>query len=202
MTHPSRLIFLPGASGNTDFWRPAARQLVHPAHQLHVGWPGFGPTPADPQVNSLDDLVARLLPAIDRPTALVAQSMGGIVAVRAALERPERITHLVLSVTSGGVNMPAFGAQDWRADFAAEYPGAPRWFLDEHSDLSARLADLSMPVLLLWGDRDPISPVAVGEHLARLLPRATLQVLAGAGHDLGNSHASEVAQLIDRHMLS
>lgn len=159
--HPSTLIFLPGASDNTDFWRPAARQLAHPAHQLHVGWPGFGPTPADPQVNSLDDLVTRLLPTIDQPTALVAQSMGGIVAVRAALARPEWITHLVLSVTSGGVNMP---------------------------------------VLLLWGDSDPISPVAVGEHLAGLLPRATLYVLTGAGHDLGSSHAPEVAQLIDRHL--
>ncbi|MGH8438237.1 MAG: alpha/beta fold hydrolase [Pseudomonas sp.] len=200
-TLPSRLIFLPGASGNTEFWHPAAQCLVYPAAQLHIGWPGFGPTPPDPSVQSMDDLVTRLLPAIDQPTALIAQSMGGIVAVCAALQRPERITHLVLSATSGGVNMPAFGAQDWRPEFTAEYPSLPRWFIDDHSDLSDRLAELQMPVLLLWGDNDPISPVEVGEHLARLLPCTTLQVLPGAGHDLGFSHARKVAGLIDRHLL-
>lgn len=196
---PSRLIFLPGASGNTEFWRPAARQLAHRAHQLHIGWPGFGSTPADPAVQGMDDLVARVLPHIDQPTALIAQSMGGIVAVRAALEKPEHITHLVLSVTSGGVNMPALGAQDWRSEFCAEFPSLPRWFIDDHSDLSQRLAELQMPVLLLWGDNDPISPVKVGEHLARLLPNSQLHVLPDAGHDLGFSHATQVARLIDSH---
>lgn len=200
-TPPSRLIFLPGASGNTEFWRPAAQRLACPAAQLHIGWPGFGPTPPDPGVQSMNDLVTRLLADIDRPTALIAQSMGGIVAVRAALEKPEQITHLVLSVTSGGVNMPALGAQDWRPEFTAEYPVLPRWFIDDHSDMSARLAALKMPVLLLWGDNDPISPVRVGEHLAQLLPRATLHVLPGAGHDLGFSHAAQVAKLIDGHLL-
>lgn len=199
---PSRLIFLPGASGNTDFWRPAAQRLACSAQQLHVGWPGLGPTPADPRVKSLDDLVARLLPEIDQPTALVAQSMGGIIAVRAALKRSEHITHLVLSVTSGGVNMPALGAHDWRPEFTAENPGLPRWFIDDQSDLSDQLTALQIPVLLLWGDNDPISPVRVGEHLAQLLPCSTLHVLQGAGHDLGFSHASEVASLIDRHLLT
>lgn len=200
-TLPSRLIFLPGASGNTEFWRPAAQCLTCPAAQLHIGWPGFGPTPPDPSVHSMDDLVTRLLAAIDQPTALIAQSMGGIVAVRAALEKPEQITHLVLSVTSGGVNMPDLGAQDWRPEFAAEYPALPRWFFDDHSDMCARLPALQIPVLLLWGDNDLISPVRVGEHLAQLLPCATLHVLPGAGHDLGLSHAAQAARLIDGHLL-
>lgn len=199
-TQPAKLAYLPGASGNTDFWRPAAQRVTHPATPIFIGWPGFGPTAPDPNVQHMDDLVARLLLEIDRPTALVAQSMGGLIAVRAALQRPERVTHLVLSVTSGGVNMPAFGAQDWRADFAAEHPNVPRWFLDDQSDLGDRLNALHMPVLLLWGDSDPISPVAVGEHLALLFPCATLQVLQGAGHDLGFSHAQAVAALIDRHL--
>lgn len=199
-TPPSRIIFLPGASGDTDFWRPSAQCLCHPAQQLHVGWPGFGVTASEPGIQSLDDLVTRLLPEIDQPTALVAQSMGGIVAVRAALQRPELITHLVLSVTSGGVDMAALGAQDWRTEFVTENPSLPRWFTDDQSDLSAQLAELQIPVLLLWGDDDPISPVQVGEHLAQLLPCARLHVFVGAGHDLGYSHSHEVAQLIDEHL--
>lgn len=197
---PSKLLFLPGASGNTEFWRPAAGRLAHPAQQVHIGWPGFGSMPPDPSVTGMAGLVARVLPEIDQPAALVAQSMGGIVAVCAALERPERVTHLVLTVTSGGVDMPALGAQDWRPDFAAANPNLPRWFLDDRTDLTARLAELRMPVLLLWGDADPISPVRVGQRLAELLPRAELHVIAGGGHDLGLTHAVEVARLIDRHL--
>lgn len=197
---PSKLLFLPGASGNTEFWRPAAERLSHPAQQIHIGWPGFGSTPPDPSVTGMADLVARVLPEIDQPTALVAQSMGGIVAVYAALGRSERVTHLVLTVTSGGMDMSALGAQDWRPDFAAANPSLPRWFLDDCTDLTARLAELHMPVLLLWGDVDPISPARVGQRLAELLPRAELHIFPGGGHDLGFTHAAEVAGLIDRHL--
>ena len=102
---PAKLLFLPGASGNTRFWLPVAERLAHPAQHVHIGWPGFGDTPPLPSVTGMDDLVTRVLAEIDRPTALVAQSMGGIVAVLAALERPELITHLTLTVTSGGVDM-------------------------------------------------------------------------------------------------
>jgi pimeloyl-ACP methyl ester carboxylesterase len=161
--------------------------------------PSAGPALEPPPlagVTGMDDLVARVLAEIDRPTALVAQSMGGIVAVRAALERPELITHLTLTVTSGGVDMSALGAHDWRPDFAAANPTLPSWFLDDQTDLTLRLAELRMPVLLLWGDSDPISPVRVGQRLAQLLPRAELHVFPDADHDLGFTHAAEVAGLM------
>jgi pimeloyl-ACP methyl ester carboxylesterase len=57
-----------------------------------------------------------------------------------------------------------------------------------------------MPVLFLWGDADPISPVKVGEKLAALLPHANLHIFAGADHDLAYTHAAEVAALIDQHL--
>ncbi|NBF06500.1 alpha/beta fold hydrolase [Pseudomonas sp. Fl5BN2] len=197
---PQQLLFLPGASGNRQFWQPLAAQLRHPARQVHLGWPGFGDTPAQPDVQGMDDLVDLVLQRVDRPTALVAQSMGGIIAVRAALQRPELITHLVLSVTSGGVDMRDLGATDWRGDYAAAYPRLPRWFIDDHSDLGPRLGELRMPTLLLWGDCDPISPVAVGQRLARLLPRARLRIVPGADHDLGLTHANLAAHWLEEHL--
>ena len=96
--------------------------------------------------------------------------------------------------------MSALGAQDWRPDFEAANPNLPRWFLRDRTDLTARLAELHMPVLLLWGDADPISPVRVGQRLVELLPLAELHVISGGGHDLGSTHAAEVARLIDRHL--
>ena len=44
---------------------------------------------------------------------------------------------------------------------------------------------IDSPTLLIWGDRDLISPVSVGEHLDSLLPDSHLVVLPGAAHLAG-----------------
>lgn len=200
MNKPSKLIFLPGASGQTRFWQPVAAQLAYPAPTVHVGWPGFGGLPRDPGVHGLDDLVSMVVAEIDQPTALIAQSMGGVIALRAALGKPELVTHLVLCVSSGGIDLSPYDAQDWRPAMRAAQPDLPDWFASDRHDLAPRLGGLDIPTLLLWGDADPISPVPVGRRLASLLPRARLHVFAGAGHDLAAALASEVAPLIDRHL--
>lgn len=41
---------------------------------------------------------------------------------------------------------------------------------------------LELPVEILWGDKDTVTPLAQAEHLAELLPRARLTVLPGVGH--------------------
>jgi poly(3-hydroxyoctanoate) depolymerase len=199
---PPTLLFLPGASGNTALWRPVADGLSLPGPRRFIGWPGFGGMPRDPRVNGLADLVERLIAEITGPTVLFAQSMGGVIALQAALKKPENVRALVLSVTSGGINVGALGGIDWRPHFARQNPELPRWFLDERQegDLTSRLRDLQAPTLLLWGDADPISPVAVGQRLAELLPRAELVVVAGGTHDLASERAAEILPHIERHL--
>ena len=200
MHTPTKLIFLPGAAGSPNFWRPVSDLLVHPASRTLLGWPGFDLVPADPNMHGMTDLVAMVLKEMDQPCALIAQSMGGVIAVQAALKRPELLTHLVLAVTSGGVDMSAFHAEDWRAAFLAANPAAPSWFVDYREDLSGRIGSIRAPTLLLWGDVDPISPVAVGRHLQNLLPRGSLHVLHGGKHDLVIKLAPDVARLVDEHL--
>ena len=200
MNKPGKLIFLPGAGGSPDFWRPVASLLVHHASRTLLGWPGFGAVPADPDMRGIQDLVALVVAEIDQPSALIAQSMGGVIAVQAALERPGLITHLVLSATSGGVNMPDLQVEDWRPAFFAANPMFPRWFADYEEDLSDAIGSLHVPTLLLWGDADPISPVAVGLRLKKLLPNSRMNVFPGGGHDLANKLAASVAPLIDEHL--
>jgi pimeloyl-ACP methyl ester carboxylesterase len=199
-TVPSKLLFLPGAMGAPQFWSPVTARIAHPAEKLCLGWPGFGITPPDPNINGIDDLVAMVVRHIDRPTALVAQSMGGIIAIRAALEKCELVTHLVLTATSGGIDMSRHAAQDWRPAFREANPLLPPWFCMVQEDLTAELHTLQMPTLLLWGDADPISPVSVGQHLATLLPRATLHVIRGGDHGFASTHVDEVAPQIDKHL--
>lgn len=197
---PSKLIFLPGALGRTQLWASVADRLGHPARKVHCGWPGFASMPPDPHIRGIDDLVAKVLAQIDQPTALIAQSMGGVIAMRVALEQPDLVSHLVLAVTSGGVDVAGLGGEDWRPSFHTANLRLPDWFSSYQEDLSPRLSEVAMPTLLLWGDSDPISPVRVGKRLASLLPYATLHIIEGGEHDLAETHAAIIAPLIDEHL--
>jgi pimeloyl-ACP methyl ester carboxylesterase len=202
MQKPNQIFFLPGALGRTEFWHQASNLMTYPASRIHFAWPGFSGIPADPNVTCIDDLVAKVIAQLDQPSAIIAQSMGGVVAILVALQKPELVTHLVLSVTSGGMDMGAFGAEDWRPAARAAHPEFPDWFTSYHGDLTPELPKLRIPTLLLWGDEDRISPVEVGQRLASLLPQAELHVFPRAGHDLGSTFPGLVAPLIDQHLRS
>jgi pimeloyl-ACP methyl ester carboxylesterase len=198
---PPRVLFLPGAAGDPAFWEPVASRLRTPHEPVLLAWPGLGHIPSRPGVESLDDLVEMTLAHMDRPVALVAQSMGGVVAVQAALARPAAVDRLVLVATSGGVDLTRFHVQDWRGDYQREYPRAAPWIRQARVDLDARLPSIEAPVLLLWGDADPISPVAVGEYLVTRFPKADLLVVGGgADHGFARDRADEVAPHIERHL--
>jgi poly(3-hydroxyoctanoate) depolymerase len=200
-TTPSHLFFLPGALGRTQLWEPVASMLTHPAAIRHIGWPGFSGLPPDPNIHGLDDLVDMVSSQVQQPTALIAQSMGGVIAIRVALQKPQLITNLVLTVTSGGIDVASLGGQDWRASLHAQHPHLPDWFSADQQNLTEQLKTLHIPALLLWGDADPISPVAVGEHLASLLPCAQLHIIQGGNHDLAETHACAIAPLIEEFLV-
>jgi len=194
------LLFLPGAAGNRQLWQPVSDGLRHPGRREFISWPGFGGVPPEPGVDGMDDLVARVGGAMTGPVDILAQSMGGTIAIRAALQKPALVRHLVLSVTSGGIDLASLGAADWRPEYRVHNPTLPDWFISERTDLTGRLQELTMPVLLLWGDSDPISPVAVGRRLAELLPRAELMIVKGGTHDLAFERASEIIPYIEKHL--
>jgi pimeloyl-ACP methyl ester carboxylesterase len=81
------------------------------------GWPGLGDQPHDLKINSIDNLVRLVEVKIVGPVDLVAQSMGGVIAARTALNRSTAVRRLVLAVTSAGVYMAQFGASDWRVGY-------------------------------------------------------------------------------------
>ena len=201
MRHAPRLLFLPGAGGSPDFWRPLGDLL--PAHldKRYLGWPGLGNQPHAAHVLGFDDLVALVVAELgDEPVDLLAQSMGGAVALRVALDHPQRVRRLVLAVTSGGLDVSGLGGSDWRANYRASFPRAASWITETRPDYTNELARVRQPTLLLWGDADPISPVAVGEQLQRVLPQAALQVLAGGDHDIAANRAQEVLPHVLAHL--
>jgi surfactin synthase thioesterase subunit len=51
------ILFLPGAGGSPEFWKPVAKLLPGEWDKVFFGWPGLGDQPHDPTINSIDDLV-------------------------------------------------------------------------------------------------------------------------------------------------
>jgi pimeloyl-ACP methyl ester carboxylesterase len=196
----NKILFLPGAGGSADFWKPVGTRLPADWPKHYFGWPGLGHQPHDPAIGSLDDLVQLAIREMDAPVDLVAQSMGGVIAAHIALARPSLVRRLVLCVTSGGVDMAVLGAADWRVNYRESFPKAADWITATRASPALPVEKIEAKTLLIWGDADPISPVAVGRHLAQRLPNAELEIVPGGDHDVASTHADHVARLIARHL--
>ncbi|TCB77878.1 alpha/beta fold hydrolase [Acinetobacter sp. ANC 4173] len=194
------LIFLPGASGSTTFWNPLINELSHAESNQVIAYPSFGEEPSQESVYDFASLSNYVLQQIQSESVLIAQSMGGIFAVQAAIARPDLVKGLVLLATSGGIDLAPFQVQDWRTAYQQQYLNYPDWFMATQIDLSQQLEKIRMPVLLLWGDQDPISPIAVGQTLQQKLPQAQLHLIHGGDHAFGEHHAKEVAAHIQQYL--
>ncbi|MGE0667517.1 MAG: alpha/beta fold hydrolase [Sphingomonadales bacterium] len=193
-----RVIFLPGAGADPEFWRPVGNRLPPGAGKLYLGWPGLGNQAPSDTVAGFADLVALVRGAIgDGPCDLVAQSMGGAIALQVALDVPDKVRRIVLTGTSGGIDAAALGGADWRPDYRRDYPDARLSLLADWPDLGARLHQIRQPVLLLWGGSDPISPLAVAARLATLLPDTHTVVIPGGDHAFAVDRAAEAARAIE-----
>lgn len=98
----SRVVFLHGLFGQGRNWTTIAKALAD-AHRITlVDLPHHGRSPWPDQVDYVDmaDHVAEMLStmgAADDPTAVVGHSMGGKVAMLAALRHPELVERLVVA---------------------------------------------------------------------------------------------------------
>lgn len=91
---------------------------------------------------------------------------------------------------------------DWRPGFLDIYPGTPSWILKERSNLSGHFPDLSMRTLLLWGEEDPISPLAVGEYLMKRIPNGGMRILRHGTHSVAVEQLDTVASATLEHLES
>ena len=196
-------VFLPGAGGRASFWRPVAERLRDLGPQVLLAWPGFGDEPPAPEVRSLDHLYGWMRARLPKGRwHVVAQSMGGVLAARLAIEEPERVAHLVLVATSGGVDVAGLGGIDWRPGFRAEHPEVPEWFERDRTDLTAQLGRIRAPTLLLHSEEDPIYPRAAVALLRERISGARAVLVAGGSHTFAHEKPDEAAALIREHLAS
>lgn len=197
-----KIVLLPGASGNIHFWTPLIEHLPHKYQKEVIAYPGFGLYPTNNNINSFHDLQNYVLGHIKTESIVIAQSMGGIFAVSAALQKTEFIRGLVLIATSGGIDLTPFHVEDWRKEYQNQYPQYPDWFMQTQVNYEDQLEKINVPILLIWGSDDPISPVAVGTYLYRKFKNAQLTIIQGGKHDLAEKHTEEVASYIHQFLES
>jgi pimeloyl-ACP methyl ester carboxylesterase len=190
----------PAVRVRRKFWHPLGALLPFEWEKSYLSWPGLGNQAHDPTVNSFDDLFVLAAQNIKGPSVIVAQSIGGIIGIRLALEYPEDISHLVLVATSGGIDVSRLGAEDWRDSFLRNFPNSRTWITTDKPDYSAAIPNIKCPTLLIWGDDDPISPPLVGETLSALIKRSKLTVIEGGTHDLARERTDDIAPVIIEHI--
>ncbi|MDY6856662.1 MAG: alpha/beta hydrolase [Thermodesulfobacteriota bacterium] len=195
------LLFLPGAGADPEIWKPLSNQLPDTWEKIHFRWPGLGNQKPAPHVNSLDDLVSIVENSLgDQPVDLLAQSMGGHVAIRIMLKHPDKIRRAVFTATGVGLNLAQFGGEDWIPDYQKEYPNAKIGIMDEKQEYKDVLSQITQPVLLLYADMDPICPVIVGEHLSELLPNAKLIRVKSSSHTFISDNPNNISEYVIKYL--
>jgi pimeloyl-ACP methyl ester carboxylesterase len=195
------LAFFPGASGARAFWEPVADRLPGDWDKRLLGWPGAGAEPHDPTVRGYEDLIDYAAARIPDGSDVIAQSMGGVVAIGLALTQPHKVRRLVLIATSGGLDVDSHAAEDWRTDYHHEFPAAAGWVTDQPNDYTDQLHHITIPTCLIWGNADPISPPTIARILADAIPSSVLHIIPGATHMLAREHPDTVAAIITAHLV-
>jgi len=149
------LVLVHGLGGTIENWLLLARPLAERHRVLVPDLPGHGgstPLPEARDVDALADAVLAMADAEDiRHAVWVGHSLGGVVALRAAVRRPERVRGLVLAA-SAGIGSTSRAAQVTLTLLGATKPGrliAPHRQAWSRSRLGRRTA------FGWWGVADP-----------------------------------------------
>lgn len=174
-----------GRGGNAASWFQQVPLLVAQGYRVVVfDHRCFGRSVCDPahfdRAYFADDLAVVLDAAgVDR-AAVVCQSMGGWTGLRLAVERPERVSALILANTTGGVSTAAADAAiaNARQSFAAHGISASALaadFPEREPALAYLYGQIGGLNLLVNDNLHSVSPAATSaEELAALQPPALL----------------------------
>lgn len=197
------LILLHGLSGSRRWWTRNVPPLSRDFRIYRVDLPGFGESRAV-HWTRLQDTAERLVAwmadeGLDRVT-IAGHSMGGAIAALIAASFPERVDRLVLvdaSIRPYGAPFAPRAADIVRAidpgrgmtglvtwDFLRSHPGSVAIATADllRADWGAHLRRIAAPTLVIWGERDIITPLSLGHAITASIPDARLVIVPNAGH--------------------
>ena len=201
------IVFIHGIGTSADSWSEVMAHLRDDHRVLALDLLGHGRSPVlhDPDEYSRDralDDIDVLLASLPEPAVLVGHSLGGYLALAHAATRPGMAKGIVVINTGPGFR-DADKREAWneRSRRNAHRFGVPEVVtnlnLQHDSVVMDRLADMTVPTLVLAGGDDRPEFSASGEYLMRKMPHCRFVVVEGGGHSMHEqSHAAEVADLV------
>ena len=168
-----------GLGGSHANWLAVGGRLATERRVVAVDLPGFGRSPLagrSPDVASSRAVLARVMDVVspDAPVVLVGNSMGGLVSMMEAAERPSRVAGLVLVDSS----LPAATARVDREvvlNFAAfSLPWVGARLLDWRASRTTPEQSVAETMRLCCVDPSRIDPGVLAEHHVMARYRRTL----------------------------
>jgi pimeloyl-ACP methyl ester carboxylesterase len=199
------VVLVHGLGGSARWWRATAAELARDHRVIVPELPGFGHRPGGRRF-ALADAVPVLGGLVERlghgQADLVGHSLGALACLTVAAAEPERVRRLVLIAPpvrtasprmAGNVlpvirtllRLPPAAALTVATDIAMRSPAALLRAAGEVLALDGDPgigAEPPVPTMVMWGARDALVPIGGAGWVARVLPRAEVAVIPGAGH--------------------
>jgi pimeloyl-ACP methyl ester carboxylesterase len=203
---------------------PAHDILARSRRVVAFEMPGFGDSPANDRSASIEALASTMNAAVSKLGLerydLMGTSFGSKVALWMALLRPAAVNYIVLispaaiRAVQGPVPTHVAPEEAIRLLFAhperqPKMPPPPREITEKHAALTsrllgpprdapfeARLEELQMPVLALFGTEDRVTPPE-GAHLYReILPDCHIVMVYDAAHAIDGDRPEALASVV------
>lgn len=226
MDSQKTIIFLHGWGASSKIFEPFYYYFKNDNAVYFLDLPGFGESPIEKIMTLKDyvDFVYEFLEKnkIENPI-VIGHSFGGAVAAKLAILHPERISKLIL-VGASAIRRPRrlLIAIKKIADLLkpmlplnlrklilkllkldeTDYAQIESHELREtfknviNEDLRPYLHFIKLPTLVIWGEKDAVTPLIEGKLIAKTISGAKFVIVKNAGHFLFLEKPSEFVKLI------
>lgn len=212
------IMFVHGYAGVAETWE---HQINHFSREYRVIAPdlrGHGQSDAPYTQYTMPELVEDIHTIVEKLNlpekfVLVGHSFGGSICVEYANTHPERLDKLVLIATAGEYPLPRIAAWLSRIPtplFRIFWKYRPRWNAEIHVMKRMmfnnvrkwkgwpRLRDLTVPTLVMTGERDNYFPRSVFEDVGKMVPGAEIYDVGAAKHKVQLERHQAVNRGIER----
>ncbi len=200
------LVLVHGLGMSADYWTEYTIPALAADYRIIApDLPGYGRSAPLPRhtVGAYSAVVRGLIDQVapGRAVHLLGHSMGGQISIAVAAHAPARIRSLTLVGAAGlpwreaAWRIPLRAALDrcnyqprllrygmQARPFGRVYRECVAMILGGAGETEALLPRITVPTLLVWGERDYMVPLHYGRTMARLLPHARLAVGRGLSH--------------------
>jgi len=211
------MVFIHGAGGSHRLFGYQMQAFRDLETCYFVDLPGHGSSPRPPAVPSIalySDAMITFLNGLVSPAILIGHSMGGAVALQAALARPDLVDRLVLLSTGCQLPVPETVLLGFETDYDSTLDAILQHAFSRTVDpdlfsracngirktdpaivradfqacnafnVCSRVHEVTCPTLIICGGDDRLTPLIYSEQLHASIASSRLEVVPGGSHML------------------